>query len=86
MKMWLIDRKQAIQWITAAVARGIAGALAGWLGLSAAKSEDLGTTAAEALGALVMVIISIYTSYKGRKMLSSAPKAPSSWTSPPKEK
>ena len=71
MKAWLTDNKQVVTWITAAAARGIAWALAAWLGMDAVESGATGLGIAEALGALTVAGISIYTSYKGRKVLKA---------------
>ena len=68
-----MDKKQVIQWIVAAAARGGAWALAAWLGFEATESQELGTTIAESLGALVLAGISIWTSIKGRKKLAETP-------------
>jgi len=66
-----MDKKQVMQWIVAALARGIAFILAGWLGLEAAESESLGMGLAQGLGAVAVACVSIYTSYKGRKKLKA---------------
>jgi len=66
-----MDNKQVITWIAAAAARGIAWVLAAKLGLDATQSTSLATTIAEAAAALVIAGISIYTSVKGRKTLTT---------------
>jgi hypothetical protein len=71
-----MDNAKVIQWIATAAARGIAWFLAGKLGLEAAQSNELGTALAEALGALVIVSVSIYTSVKARKVLLATPPPP----------
>ena len=72
-----MDKKKLIQWATAAVARGIAWFLAGKLGMEAARSDELGTTIAAALAALVVAGISIYSSVKGRgRLLAAEPPKP----------
>ena len=68
----MMDKKKVIEWITAAVARGIAWLLVGTFGLEAAKSEEWGVQIAGALVGLVIVGISIYSSVKGRKKLLAA--------------
>jgi hypothetical protein len=65
-----MERATIIKWIAAAVARGIAWFLAGKLGLEAAQSDQLGSAAAEALAALAVAGIAIYTSVKGRGRLA----------------
>ena len=72
-----MDKAKVIQWIAAAAARGIAWFLAGKLGMEAAQSNELGLALAEALAALVIVGVSIYTSVKARKVLLA--------TEPPKK-
>lgn len=64
-----MDKAKVIQWITTAAGRGIAWFLAGKLGLEAVQSNDLGMALAEALAALVIAGVSIYTSVKARKVL-----------------
>lgn len=68
-----MDRKQLIVWIGGIVARGIAWFLAVKLGMDAAESDSLGQTIAEALGALTLAGLSIYSSVKGRKKLLTTP-------------
>jgi len=67
-----MDKKKVVEWITAAVVRGIVWVLAAKAGLEAAEAEDLGTQAGTALVALVVAGISIYSSVKGRKKLLAA--------------
>jgi hypothetical protein len=64
-----VDNKKAIEWITAAAARGIAWVLAGKLGLAAAQADQLGLAIAAALAALAVAGFSIYSSVKGRQKL-----------------
>lgn len=71
MKAWLTNNTQVVKWIVAAIARGIAWALVGWLGMSATESGTTAQGIAEALGALVVAGVSIYTSYTGRKALKA---------------
>ena len=66
-----MDHKQVIARLVPVVVRGIAWVLAGQLGLTAAESQDLATQAGSALGALVLVGVSVYTSIKGRRKLLS---------------
>jgi len=73
MKAWLIDNQQVVKWIVAAAARGIAWALVGYLGMSVAESGATAQGIAEAVGALVVAGVSIYTSYTGRKALKAEP-------------
>jgi len=68
-----VDNRQITQWIAAAAVRGIAWFLAGKLGLEAARSNELGTALAEALAALAVSCIAIYTSVKGRRKLLNTP-------------
>jgi len=71
-----MDSKKTIEWITAAVGRGIAWVLAAKAGLAAAEAREHGATLAGALVALALVGVSIYTSIKGRKkLLASEPPA-----------
>jgi hypothetical protein len=64
-----MNKKQLIKWIIPVIGRGIAWIAAAWLSVEAAESEKLGVTIAEALGAIVLVVLSSYTSIKGRKKL-----------------
>lgn len=64
-----MDKKQLIKWVIPIIARGIAWIGASWLALEASESESLGITIAEAIGAIVLVVASTYTSVKGRKTL-----------------
>jgi len=60
-----------MKWAVGAVARGITWILAGWLGMEAIAAETNGLMLAEALGAIVLVGISVYNSVKGRKTLQN---------------
>jgi len=73
MKTWMNDNKQVMKWLVAALARGIAFILVAWLGMSAKESGVTAQGIAEAVGALVVAGVSIYTSYKGRKTLKAEP-------------
>jgi len=69
-----VDHKQLIKWLVPVIARGIAWVLAAKLGLDAAQARTDAATAAEALGALLLVGLSIYTSIRGRqKLLAQRP-------------
>ncbi len=72
-----MDKKQIVNWIAGAAARGIAWFLAGRLGIEAARSDELGAALAEALAALAVAGLAVYTSVKGRrKLLDTAPPRP----------
>ena len=64
-----MDKKQLIAWLVPIVARGIAWILAAKMGMDAAQAKLDALTAAEAVGALLLVGVSVYTSVKGRKKL-----------------
>jgi len=64
-----MDHKQLIAWLVPILARGVAWVLAAKLGFEAAESQDLATQIGSAIGALVLIGLSIYTSLKGRKKL-----------------
>jgi len=68
-----MDNAKVIQWVATAAARGIAWFLAGKLSLEAAQSNELGTAIAQALAALVIAGVSIYTSVKARDKLLATP-------------
>lgn len=65
-----MDYKQVIKWVVPVIARGAAWALAAKLGLDATESQSLGLQIGEAVGALALVGVSIYTSIKGRQKLT----------------
>ena len=71
-----MDRKQLIKWLIPVVARGLAWILAARLGLEAADAQSQAAAAAEALGALALVAVSVYTSVTGRKKLLAQPPDP----------
>ena len=71
--MFIVDKKQTIKWATAAIARGIAWALAGWLGMESTLATETGTQIGTGIGALVLAGISIWTSTKGRKKILDTP-------------
>jgi hypothetical protein len=64
-----MDKQQVIKWVVAAAARGVAWFLAGKLGVDATQSGELGTSIAEALPALAVAGIAIYSSVRGRRRL-----------------
>ena len=64
-----MDIKTIVGWIVPVVIRGLSWIFAAKLGLDAAVSKDLATSGAEAIGALVLVGWSVYTSVKERKAL-----------------
>jgi hypothetical protein len=69
-----MDAKRLIGWLVPVVARGISWALASWLGLEAAQADSAALAAAEALGALALVAVSVWTSVAGRrKLLAETP-------------
>ncbi len=70
-----MDNKQVIGWVAAAAARGIAWLLAGKLGMDAADARNQAAAIAEALAALAIAGISIYSSVKGRRRLANGPGA-----------
>lgn len=65
-----MDNKQLIKWLIPVLARGLAWILAARLGLEAAEAQSQAAAAAEALGALALVGVSIYTSLRGRARLA----------------
>jgi len=67
-----MDKKQIVKWVAAALARGVAWFLAVKLGMDAAEAQSGGLAIAEALGALVLAGVSIYSSVKGRDKLAKA--------------
>lgn len=73
-----MDKKQLIRWLIPVVTRGLAWIFAAHLGISAAESQSEAAAAAEALGALALVAVSVYTSVKGRRTLlnQEPPRAP----------
>lgn len=71
-----MDYTQVLKWVATAAARGVIWVLAAWLGYTATQGDQ--TTIASALegaGALALIVVSAYTSYKGRKtLLETKPK------------
>jgi hypothetical protein len=67
-----MDKKQLILWLAGIVGRGIAWILTAKLGMAATEAGVTGVGIAEALGALALFGISIYSSVKGRKALLAA--------------
>lgn len=72
IRMWIMDKKMVIKWLVPVVARGIAWFLAVKLGMEAVESEAVSTQIGDALGALALAGVSIYTSVSGRKKLLEA--------------
>ena len=68
-----MNKTQLLKWLVPIVARGLAWILAAKFGMDAAAAKLDATSAAEALGALVLVGVSVYTSVKGRKKLLATP-------------
>ncbi len=73
-----MDAGQVLKWVLPILARGVAWILAAKLGMEAAQANSAALQAVEALGALVLVAVSVYTSVKGRKtlVLTEPPKPP----------
>ena len=69
-----MDNKVLVGWGVKAIARGLAWVGAAWLGMEAAAAQSQSLAAAEALGALALVVISVITSLKGRKTLVDLPR------------
>jgi hypothetical protein len=67
-----VDNKAVIKWIVSALGRGVAWFLAVKLGIESVQADSLGLSIAEALGALVVAGISIYSSVAGRRKLLEA--------------
>jgi hypothetical protein len=72
-----MTKKEIImQWLVPVVVRGLAWFFAVKLGIEAAKAETLAGSAGQAIGALALVGVSVYTSLKGRdKLLKKTPPA-----------
>ena len=66
-----MDKKTLIGWLVRIVAHGLAWVFAAKLGMDAAQADADAATAAEAIGALVLVGWSIYDSMKHRKSLQA---------------
>lgn len=64
-----MDNKVIIGWIVTASVRGAAWLLAGKLGLEAAQSQSIAEQIGFAVGALITIGVSIYSSVKARKTL-----------------
>jgi len=67
-----MDKALVVRWVAGIVARGIAWVLAAKFGLDAATSQADAQSVAEALAALALVAVSVYSSIKGRKALLAA--------------
>jgi len=68
-----MDKVQVIKWLVPIVVRLIAGYLVVKLGIAASEADSLAAGAGEALGAVAISALSIYTSVKGRKTLLNQP-------------
>ena len=72
-----MDAKQVLRWLVPILARGLAWILAAKLGVEAAEADSLGVQSAEAIAAVVLVAMSLWTSVKGRqKLLYADPTLP----------
>jgi len=69
-----MDNKTLITWLTGIVARGVAWFFAVKLGMETVQAESNASMIANAVGALVLAGISIYSSLKGRKTLVDLPR------------
>jgi len=69
LKEKIVDYKQIVTWIVPVVIRGLAWILAAKLGLAASEASSYATSAGEALGALALVGLSVWSSVAGRKKL-----------------
>ena len=67
-----MDKATVVKWVVGIVVRGVAWVLAAKFGMDAAQSQDLAAQIGQALAALVLVGIAIYSSIKGRKVLLQA--------------
>jgi len=68
-----MDNKVLIAWVIGLVTRGIAWVLAAKLGMDSLESQSLAGQAANGIGAILLVAISVYSSVKGRKTLLATP-------------
>jgi len=68
-----MDKTQIVKWAIPVLARGVAWILAARLGMEAAEADTFGLAAAEAIGALVLIAVSVYTSVQGRRKLLASP-------------
>ena len=64
-----MDKKALIGWLVGIAARGLAWVFAAKLGLDAAEARSEAAAAAEAVGSLVLVAVSVYSSVTGRRRL-----------------
>ncbi len=71
MKAWITNNKRTVAWLTAALARGIAWVLVAKLGLDATESGATAQGVSEAVIALIVAGVSIYSSVQGRKRLKA---------------
>lgn len=68
-----MNKSIVIKWIVAAITRGTAWGLAGWLGMEATQAGETSGQIGNAVAALILAGLSIYTSLKGRKKLLETP-------------
>ena len=74
-----MDKKQVIVWAVWAIGRGLAWVLAAKFGMDATEAQGQGAAAANALGAVALVVLSLVSSIKGRKaILATEPPAKAS--------
>ena len=74
VRMWILNNKTMTVWMTGIVARGIAWFFAVKLGMNSVEATTNAEMIANAIGAVVLVGFSIYSSLKGRKKLADAPR------------
>jgi len=72
--MFWMDNKTMTIWLTGIVARGIAWFMAVKMGMNSVEAESNASMLANAVGAVILVGISIYSSLKGRKTLADLPR------------
>jgi hypothetical protein len=71
-----VDKATVVKWTVGIVVRGVAWILAAKFGVDAVQSQDLAAQIGQALVALVLVGIAVYSSIKGRNtLLETAPPA-----------
>ena len=74
MNAYGIDRRQLFGWLGGILGRGIAWVLAVKLGIESTRAADWAASAGQALAALALVAVSVYSSVRGRrKLLTSEP-------------
>lgn len=67
-----MDKKQLMKWLGGIAGRGIAWFFAVKLGVEASQASSWGAAAGQAIGSLILVGLSVYSSVKGRKKLLAA--------------